>query len=226
VAYLQSTSGLQFAGVMSYAGASYQLQQGALKAALFARHAQAMSDFCAGCGAGSAIRSIGSTPAFMHARAAQGVTEVRCGIHVFQDLFQAGMGHCRVTDIALSVLTRVISVDAARGRLFVDAGALALSKDRSTAGRDFDAGYGSVWDPLSGEPIDDWYVAAVHQEHGIVQSRSGHLLADEVAIDTLLRILPNHADMTAAAFDRYFVTDGDAEVVDCWQRDNGWAPAR
>jgi D-serine deaminase-like pyridoxal phosphate-dependent protein len=36
-----------------------------------------------------------------------------------------------------------------------------------------------------------------------------------------VKILPNHACATAAAHDRYFVTDG-GETVDVWQRVNGW----
>ena len=38
----------------------------------------------------------------------------------------------------------------------------------------------------------------------------------------LLRVAPNHTCMTAAAHDRYFVVDGDDEVIAVWPRLNGW----
>ena len=41
-------------------------------------------------------------------------------------------------------------------------------------------------------------------------------------IGTKLRVAPNHTCMTVAAHDRYFVTDGGADVVGVWPRVNGW----
>jgi D-serine deaminase-like pyridoxal phosphate-dependent protein len=37
-----------------------------------------------------------------------------------------------------------------------------------------------------------------------------------------VKILPNHACATAAAHERYFVTDGSDRIVDVWERVNGW----
>ena len=37
-----------------------------------------------------------------------------------------------------------------------------------------------------------------------------------------MKVLPNHACATAAAYDRYFVTDGSERIVDVWERVNGW----
>ena len=37
-----------------------------------------------------------------------------------------------------------------------------------------------------------------------------------------LRVLTNHACMTGAMYDRYYVTDGSDSVVDEWDRVNGW----
>ena len=64
----------------------------------------------------------------------------------FQDLFQAGLGACSVDDVALSVLATVTGRQPAQDRFVIDAGGLALSKDRSTQGTAFDAGYGLVCD--------------------------------------------------------------------------------
>jgi len=151
-----------------------------------------------------------------------GASELRAGVYTFWDVFQAGLGCCTVDDIALSVLTTVNGIYPAKNRLIVDAGALALSADRSTAGHDFDAGYGLVCD-AGGEVIDDLIVANVNQEHGLISTRSGAPLPFErFSIGTQLRILPNHACMTAAMYDHYYVVDGDDTVVETWERCKFW----
>jgi D-serine deaminase-like pyridoxal phosphate-dependent protein len=45
---------------------------------------------------------------------------------------------------------------------------------------------------------------------------------DRFPLGGLVKILPNHACATGAAYDRYFVTDGGREIVDVWERVNGW----
>jgi D-serine deaminase-like pyridoxal phosphate-dependent protein len=45
---------------------------------------------------------------------------------------------------------------------------------------------------------------------------------DGLSIGTKVRVRPNHACITAAAHDRYFVIDGSREVVAEWDRVNGW----
>ena len=73
-----------------------------------------------------------------------GVTEVRAGVYMFGDLFQAEIGtHGLRRDRADGAYQR----DRPRpGRLLVDAGGLALSKDRSTAATPKDYGFGLVLD--------------------------------------------------------------------------------
>ena len=217
---------LLFRGLMAYAGASYHCDTPAAKSDVMRQQLSAALVVGDRLDVECPVISLGSTPAFMSSTELPGATEVRGGIYTFQDLFQAGRGHCSISDIALSVLTRVISIQPERNRFFVDAGGLALSKDRATAGQDFDAGYGLVCDTQSANPIGDWIVSEVHQEHGIVTSRSGAALDfAEIVLDGLYRILPNHSDMTAAAYDEYHVIDSEARVIDCWWRFNGWAPS-
>jgi D-serine deaminase-like pyridoxal phosphate-dependent protein len=118
----------------------------------------------------------------------------------------------------LTVLTSVIGRPS--GRLLVDAGALALSKDRSTEASPHDFGFGLVMD-LQGEPALGFaIVRKAYQEHGVVELDPTSPIAAPVG--TRLRILPNHACLTAAAHDRYYVVDGSDEVVAVWPRLNGW----
>ena len=99
---------------------------------------------------------------------------------------------------------------------------MALSADRSTAGHEFDAGYGLVCD-ASGQVLDDLIVAGVNQEHGLISTKSGAPIAFEhYSIGTQLRILPNHACMTAAAYQAYHVIGTDGQVCGQWPRINHW----
>ena len=134
-----------------------------------------------------------------------GVTEVRAGVYMFGDLFQAEIGTHDLDDIALTVLTSVIG--RRPGRLLVDAGGLALSKDRSTADAPKDYGFGLVLDLAGKRSHGDAIVRRAYQEHGVVEADPAHPL--DLPVGAKLRIAPNHTCMTAAAHDRYFVVEGE-----------------
>jgi D-serine deaminase-like pyridoxal phosphate-dependent protein len=165
--------------------------------------------------------SVGSTPTMTYARNLDGVTEARPGVYMFHDLMQVEIGSCTRDDIALTVLASVIGRNENENRALIDAGALALSKDRSTQATPHDAGYGEVWDidarPMPGSCV----VKRVYQEHGVITSNS-RLPFDKLAIGTKVRIGPNHACITAAAHDRYYVVDGGLDIIAEWDRINGW----
>jgi D-serine deaminase-like pyridoxal phosphate-dependent protein len=154
------------------------------------------------------------------------VTEARAGVYAFGDLVQAELGTCAIDDIAISVLASVIGHNRHHGRVLIDAGFLALSRDRGTADLPVDWGYGAVSDPVSGELIEDVIASSTNQEHGIVTSRSGAIDFDRFPIGSRVMILPNHACATAAAYDRYFVTEGGLEIHAVWKRVNGWESGR
>jgi D-serine deaminase-like pyridoxal phosphate-dependent protein len=164
------------------------------------------------------IVSMGSSPTVRHARYFEGVTELRAGVYMFGDLFQAGLGTHEAGSIALTVLTSVIG--RRPGRLLVDAGGLALSKDRSTADGPQDYGFGLVLDLAGKRSHGDAIVRRAYQEHGVVEADPAHPI--DLPVGAKLRIAPNHACMTAAAHDRYFVIDGTDEIVAVWPRVNGW----
>jgi D-serine deaminase-like pyridoxal phosphate-dependent protein len=169
------------------------------------------------------VLSFGSTPACLFASSMEGITELRCGVYVFQDLFQAGIGACDTDSIAASVLTTVIGKQENNNRLFVDAGGLALSHDRSTRGRSFDAGFGLVRSVEGSQNLDGLSVNSVSQELGTISlAPRPDMTVGDFHVGQKLQILPNHACMTAAAYDQYVVfvePDGDVEF---WDRINGW----
>ncbi len=166
--------------------------------------------------------SVGSTPTAHFARDLTGVTEVRAGVFMFFDLVMAGIGVCDVEDIALSVLATVIGHRHDRGWIIVDAGWMAMSRDRGTARLVVDQGYGVVCD-LSGKPIPDLIMIDANQEHGILAERPGaQSSAPKLPVGAMVRIFPNHACATGAQHDRYYVVDQGRTVSAIWPRIYGW----
>jgi D-serine deaminase-like pyridoxal phosphate-dependent protein len=222
---LHDGAGTEIVGVLTHAGESYRCRtEGELIKA--AEHERASiikaAENIIKAGYPCPIISCGSTPTATFAKDLTGVTELRAGIYTFQDAFQAGVGSCTNNDIALSVLCTVISHKKNQNRIISDAGGMALSKDQSTRGTDFDYGYGIVCD-IKGNIIDSLIVTGANQEHGLITTKDdAPLNFDVFPIGAQLRILPNHSCMTAAAYDQYNVIDGSLEVSETWQRCNGW----
>jgi len=166
--------------------------------------------------------SVGSTPTALFARDLTGITEARPGVCLIQDLVMAGIGVCTPDDVALSVLATVIGHQREKGWILVDAGWMAMSRDRGTARLAVDQGYGMVCD-LDGRPYADLIVTDANQEHGIVARRPGSPgPVPDLPVGARVRILPNHACATAAQHGAYRVLDGGRTVVAIWERTNGW----
>jgi D-serine deaminase-like pyridoxal phosphate-dependent protein len=218
-------AGNTVAGVMTHAGDSYNKRgDAALRAiaeqerALAARAATRLRE----AGFDAPVVSVGSTPTAHFAEKLDGVTEVRAGVFVFFDLVMAGIGVCKVEDIALSVLATVNGHRPDKGWTLIDAGWMALSRDRGTARQQHDQGYGLVCD-IDGRPIPDLIVVDAHQEHGVIAQRSGSKgKAPALPVGTRLRILPNHACATGAQHEGYNVVEGKQKVLAYWERFGGW----
>jgi D-serine deaminase-like pyridoxal phosphate-dependent protein len=218
--------GAELRGVMTHAGESYACRSAeALEQAAEQERAAAVSsaEKLRAAGLPCPVVSVGSTPTAHFARGLQGVTEVRAGAFVLFDLVLAGIGVCSTENIALSVLATVIGRRPDRGWLLVDAGWMALSRDRGTAKQARDQGYGLVCD-LDGQPYPDLIVVETNQEHGIVAGRCGPTTAlPDLPIGAKVRILPNHACATTAQHDRYHVLGEEKHSVATeWERFRGW----
>jgi D-serine deaminase-like pyridoxal phosphate-dependent protein len=212
-------------GVMTHAGESYTVRGAAAHVAFAEQERSAAvsaAEALRSAGLPCPMVSVGSTPTAHAARDLTGVTELRAGVYMFFDLVMAGIDVCTVDDIALSVLTTVIGHQPSKGWTLIDAGWMALSRDRGTAAQDVDQGYGLVCDE-DGNLIPGLIVSGANQEHGIVSLRPG---ADgpipDLPVGTRLRILPNHACATAAQHDRYNVLPLDGGPLQTWHRFGGW----
>ena len=217
--------GNSLAGVMTHAGASYDCRTRDEFEAM-AEQERALTvqaaDRLRSVGLPCPIVSVGSTPTIHYSHGLAGVSEARVGVYAFGDLVQTELGTCGIEDIAIGVIASVIGHNPHHGRVLIDAGFLALSRDRGTADQPIDWGYGAVCDPVTGKVLDDVFVSSTNQEHGIITARSGSIDFSRFPIGSRVKILPNHACATAAAYDRYAVTDGGEKVVGVWERVNGW----
>jgi D-serine deaminase-like pyridoxal phosphate-dependent protein len=212
------------AGVMTHAGHSYsgrhpmamrEIAEAERQAALLA------AGRLRAAGLPCPIVSVGSSPTALYARTLEGVTETRPGVYMFGDLFQAEIATVTLDSIAVTVLASVIGRRPAERRLVIDAGAMALSKDRSTQATPNDYGFGLVLDIMGRQSLGHSLVSRANQEHGIVDLDPA-ITPPALKVGDKLRVAPNHTCMTSAAHDRYFVVDGDETVVAIWPRVNGW----
>lgn len=217
--------GLVLGGVLAHAGSSYEYSTPEALAAIAeqerSRTVRAAERLRAA-GLPCPVVSIGSTPTALAARHLDGVTEVRAGVYVMFDLVMHNIGVCDLSDIALSVLTTVIGHQEEKGWAIVDAGWMAMSRDRGTQRQARDFGYGQVC-AEHGDVLGDYVMSAANQEHGIV-SRAGTPdsgIAQRFPIGTRLRILPNHACATGAQHPEYQAI-GDDGSAQAWPRFYGW----
>lgn len=225
---LHDLPGTRLAGVLTHAGNSYlcrslealrevaeQERRAAVTAAAQLRAA----------GLPCEVVSVGSTPTATHGLSHAGLTEMRCGVYMFGDVFQHEIGSHGLEDIAVSVLATVIGHRPDLDAALIDAGGLALSKDRSTGapGLAEDIGFGMVMDESGTRRIGRVRVGHVYQEHGMLVS-DGAFPFDQLPVGARVRVLPNHVCMTAAMYDGYRVLDpaDPRRVGDFWPRVNGW----
>jgi len=223
--------GMVLTGVLTHAGASYQCSTPEALAAMAEQERAGCvraAERLRAAGLPCPVVSVGSTPTALSAHRLDGVTEVRAGVYVFMDLVMCNIGVCSTDDVALSVLTSVIGHQLDKGWVLVDAGWMAMSRDRGTQAQACDYGYGQVCDD-AGQVLPGWVMSGANQEHGILSfdptlGQGATPLADLAAafpVGRRLRLLPNHACATAAQFGGYAVLQTDGAIAD-WPRWNHW----
>ncbi len=224
---LHAAKNVSFEGVLTHAGQSYHCHSAAEIVAVAETERDtvvAAARMLEAAGVPCPVISGGSTPTAVHAANFDGMTEMRPGVYVFSDLMQAALGWGDHDTIVVTVLATVIGHRRDLGQILIDAGGLALSKDRGMDHIDPSVGMGLVFDKLARQAIAGLYVDDTHQEHGILRMNNGaEPPFDAIPIGERVRVLPVHVCMTAAAHDRYHVVaNGDEVVIDEWVRAGGW----
>ncbi len=218
---IADASNLNFAGILTHAGHSYHARSPEELLRIAQHERDVMVNFAERLRAAAVpvpSVSIGSTPTITQVDHLRGITEARPGNYIFFDAFQATIGSCRFQDCALTVLAAVVHRDRARRKIVIDAGSIALSKDRGAGEFDPACGYGRVLD-LEGTDLG-LRLESLSQEHGAL------IVEEEKTFDCLevgarVRILANHSCLTAAQHSHYHVLEGGL-IVDRWAIQRGW----
>lgn len=194
-----SMKGMNMAGLMTHAGHAYGATSkeersyiGTMEGAKLVNYAERLRRS----GYDIRIISVGSTPTAHYSAAVNGVTELRVGNYIFNDMTQVALGVAPINDCALTVMATVISVPS-RDRVVIDAGSKALSLDKGAHGRNFVEGFGYIVG--TGDRL-----SRLSEEHGIIDRPKG-----QYRIGDRLRIIPNHACAVMNLFDyAYLVSKG------------------
>jgi D-serine deaminase-like pyridoxal phosphate-dependent protein len=216
---ISDSKNLNFAGILTHAGHSYNAKSkdGILEVARHERDVMVeLAEKLRDDGIEVPTVSIGSTPTMTTIDHLKGVDEIRPGNYIFFDNYQATLGSCSFEDTALTVLAAVIH--KGKDRLVIDAGAIALSKDRGPVHIDPGCGYGQVLD-LEGNDTG-MRVTGMSQEHGEIAAGGSEVL-DRLKVGDRVRVLANHSCLTAAQHSHYNIVE-NGEVVDRWEIHRGW----
>lgn len=216
---ITEASNLTFAGILTHGGHSYNANTIEEVKAIARQERDVMVELAErlrSAGIEVLTVSIGSTPTITHADELTGIDEVRPGNYILFDAYQATIESCAFDDCALTVLAAV--VHRSDKKIIIDAGAIALSKDRGPIDRDPGCGYGRVLD-IDGNDLG-LRVSGISQEHGVIPV-SDKALLERLAVGTRVRILANHSCISAAQH-TYFNVLEDGQIVDKWQIHRGW----
>lgn len=218
---INDSSNLNFAGILTHAGQSYHADSPAKLLEVAQTERGLMRNLAKNLrekGLEVPNVSIGSTPTMSAIDNLEGITEFRCGNYIFYDAFQATLGSCKFEDCALTVLAAIVHRDTTRQKIVVDAGAVALSKDRGAVEFDVNCGYGRVYD-LEGNDLN-LRVESLSQEHGEI-SVADEKTFNQLKVGSRVRILANHSCLTALQHSHFHILD-DGKIVDRWQINRGW----
>jgi D-serine deaminase-like pyridoxal phosphate-dependent protein len=198
-----TVEGVELLGLLTHGGHAYRSgDEGDLRDAA-EREGLDLVETAERCeGAGVPIReiSVGSTPTARIVANVAGVTEIRPGTYVFNDVQQMRLGVATEASTAARVLVTVIARPDAE-RFVVDAGSKAFSSDGAGDAPRF-PGKGVV----AGRP--DLRLDFLTEEHGV-----GHLEGDgDLRIGDRLSVVPLHVCSCVNLFDVAFgVRDGAVE---------------
>ena len=198
---------LRFAGITFYPGHIKSLDESGQHALaqLSALVAETLGDLRTA-GIEPGIVSGGSTPTLFHSHQVAGLTEIRPGTYVFNDLNTISSGACALEDCAATVLATVVST-ARPGQMIIDGGSKTFSSDRLanssavTFGRVIEA------------PGARFH--KMNEEHGFIDVTHAETSFD---VGDRVHIIPNHICVAVNLHEKVFGVRGDT-VEEIWPVD-------
>jgi len=219
--FISTAANLEFAGILTHAGHSYNVKTKGEIEEIARVERDVMIDLASRLrndGIEVPTVSIGSTPSITHVDHLDGIDEIRPGNYILFDAFQATLGSCSFDDCALTVLTAVTHVSRQHRKIVVDAGGIAMSKDRGAVDIDPRCGYGRVLD-LEGNDLG-LRLDSLSQEHGQINVTNDSIFG-RIKVGDRVRILANHSCLTAAQHSHFQVLE-HGMIVDSWPIHVGW----
>ncbi|MCX6280923.1 MAG: alanine racemase [Bacteroidetes bacterium] len=161
-------------------------------------------------GPGDLILSVGDTPACSLIDSFAGLDEMRPGNFVFYDVMQTVIGSCDTSRIAVCLACPVVSKEQSRKEVAIYGGAVHLSKESVFYQGKTIFGLVCRLSPQGwSEPLDDCYISAVSQEHGVIKVSNS--VFETFKPGDLLGILPVHSCLTAQCMGNYMINGELAE---------------
>jgi len=202
---VQSLPGLTFRGLMTYPGNIWGTEEQRRQEVL--RVAERVSEVLrAFSEARMAVEIVsgGSTPSGEMSHQIPGLTEIRPGTYVYNDLNTYYQGACGLEDCAARVVTTVVST-AVPDHAMIDAGSKTLSSDLLLSGPK--QGHGLVVE------APDARLIKLSEEHGHLDiTHSSH----PFRVGEVLTVIPNHVCACVNMHDEVFLIRGE-EVAGCWR---------
>jgi D-serine deaminase-like pyridoxal phosphate-dependent protein len=149
------------------------------------------------------IVSGGSTPTLFHSHEMAGVTEIRPGTYVYNDLNTVHSGACALEDCAASILTTVVST-ARAGQMIVDGGSKTFSSDRPATG---EVTFGRVVDA----PGSRFH--KMNEEHGFIDITRAERA---FGVGDRVHVIPNHICVAVNLHEQVYGVRGD-RVEEVWK---------
>jgi D-serine deaminase-like pyridoxal phosphate-dependent protein len=199
--------GLRYEGLMYIAGAIARYLERDQQLNEELRAAKIVTDSAAMLrtnGIETPVISGGTTPGAQYMHLIEGLTEYRPGCYVFSDVKYAEVGALAFDQIALTILTTVVSVPsvAEPDHFVVDAGSKMLTHTKATTIPGFGLFVG----------MPSVTVTRASEEHGIVQLPAG---VQPPSIGAKLEIYPTYASDVTNLSDRLWVVQKD-QVIATW----------
>ncbi len=150
------------------------------------------------------IVSGGSTPTLFHSHELTGLTEIRPGTYVYNDINTVRSGACALEDCAAAVHTTVVST-ARPGQIIVDGGSKTFSSDRLS--NSSEVTFGHVME------APDARFHKMNEEHGFIDiSHAGR----EFSVGDRVRIVPNHICVAVNLHEQMYGVRGE-QVTEVWR---------
>ncbi len=149
------------------------------------------------------IVSGGSTPTLFHSHEMAGLSEIRPGTYVYNDLNTIQSGACTMDDCAASVLATVVST-ARPGQMIVDGGSKTFSSDRLNGSTDVTFGH------VVEAPGARFH--KMNEEHGFVDMTKAE---GKFSVGDRVHIIPNHICVAVNLHERVYGLRGD-QVEEIW----------